>query len=61
MKRQGFSASEIEQAILEGRTPTPQRVYAEGEEPVSRQITVQKEPEIDLGLTEEDKMYLKVK
>ena len=61
MKRQGFSASEIEQAIVEGRTPTPQRVYAEGEEPVSRQITVQKEPEIDLGLTEEDKMYLKVK
>ena len=57
MKRQGFSASEIETALVEARMPMPPKPQKEEIEVVA----AKPEPEIDLGLTDEDIMYLKVK
>lgn len=57
MKRQGFSASEIETALVEARMPMPPKPQKEEIEVVA----AKPEPEIDLGLTDEDITYLKVK
>lgn len=68
MKRQGFSASEIEEALLKGQIPAPEKpedingpTTAVNYDP-NVPLVARPAPEpIDLGLTDEDKMYLKVK
>ena len=67
MKRQGFSASEIDKAIEEGRVPIPegeltQPVYAEEENAVAEPFAAQPDIEVEpLDLTDEDKRYLLLK
>lgn len=70
MKRQGFSASEIDQALEQGRVPIPEGELeipqysddAEKGSAVAEDYVAQPEIEIEpLDLTEEDKRYLLLK
>ena len=70
MKRQGFSASEIDQALEQGRIPIPEGELeipqysddAENGSAVAEDYVAQPEIEIEpLDLTEEDKRYLLLK
>lgn len=61
MKRQGFSASEIAEALQTGILPPPPPPVADAgsEDAIDAGAAFfQPEPELDLGLTEEDILYL---
>ena len=58
MFRQGFSAAEVEQAILEGRMKPPEKKFEEAKEAIQIAQAKELEPENTYGLTDEDKMYL---
>lgn len=59
MRRSGFSAAEIDKAIMEGQIPMP--VPPVAEIPENAQAVIQREVQHDFGLTEEDKLYLGLK
>lgn len=61
MKRQGFEAAEIEKAIMEGHTPMPEKPESMAESVSPGVVASPRPQEEDLGLTEEDKNYLKIK
>lgn len=81
LERQGFSAADIDKAVMEGRIPTPEGTYEDGTEPIDAEkigavgtvvggtiisngggaYAPQLPIEEDLGLTEEDIRYLRLK
>ena len=66
LKRQGFDAAEIEEAIRQNRIPVPAEpvLDGDGEDMGSNGATGMFRPmreEVDLGLTDEDKAYLRLK
>lgn len=63
MKRQGYDAAQIAEAIESGKVPIPEAPPPQAEGPVPNYNSVPEEEMSDLGmeLTDEDKMYLRLK
>lgn len=63
MKKQGYSAAEIAEAIATGKVPTPEKPEILEEQPQALDIFNQNDTieDLKLDLTEEDKTYLRLK
>ena len=63
LKRQGFDAAEIEEAIRQNRIPVPAEpiLDGDGEDMGTTGVFHPIREEVDLGLTDEDKAYLRLK